>query len=86
MLEEAHNFKQVGRARVAGWAEHAHEAFGWNMRSLGEPGESNRCVDVVAQNCLGECDLARDQLKVCATAPSLPPCSIMASAVRSSAH
>jgi hypothetical protein len=58
MLKEAHNFKQVGRARVAGRAEHAHEAFGWNVCGLGQADESNRRIDVVAQNCFGESDVA----------------------------
>src|SRR5947208_16731190 len=58
MLKEAHNFKQVGRARVARRAEHAHQACGWNVRGLGETGESDSFVDVVAQNCLREGNLA----------------------------
>jgi len=39
MLKQAHNFKQVGRAGVAGRAEHAHEAFRENVRGLGQAGE-----------------------------------------------
>jgi hypothetical protein len=41
MLKEAHNFKELGRARVAGQAEQAHEAFRWNVSGLGQAGEAN---------------------------------------------
>jgi hypothetical protein len=56
-LKETHNFEEIGRARVAGRTEHAHEAFRRDVRGLGESGEANGCVDVVAQNCLRESDL-----------------------------
>lgn len=59
MLKEAHDFKQVGSARIAGRAKHAHQAFRRNVRGRGKIGEPNSCVDVIAQNCLRETDVAR---------------------------
>ncbi|MBV8360887.1 MAG: hypothetical protein JO189_23570 [Deltaproteobacteria bacterium] len=58
MLEEAYNFEQVGRTRIAGRTEHAHKAFRRNVRGLGKAVEAHGRVDVVAQNCLGERNLA----------------------------
>src|SRR5689334_14443803 len=58
MLKEVQNFKQVRRARIAGRTEHAHEAFRWNMRCLGQTVETHSRVDVIAQNCFGKSDFA----------------------------
>ncbi len=58
MLKEAHNFKQVDRARIATRAEHTHQAFRRNVCSLRETGEANSCVDLIAQNCLRNGHLA----------------------------
>src|SRR6266849_9257181 len=38
LLKEAHDFKEVGRARIAGGTEHAHEAFRRDMSGLCETG------------------------------------------------
>jgi hypothetical protein len=35
-VKEAHNFKQIGRTRVARRTEHAHKAFRRNVRGLGK--------------------------------------------------
>ena len=58
ILKEAHNFKEVGRARIASRTKHAHKAFRRNVGSFGKARELDSCVDVVAQNCFGECDFA----------------------------
>jgi len=59
MLKEAHNFEQIGRTRVADCAEHAHEAFRRNVHGLSEASESDCSIDVIAQDCLGQRDFAR---------------------------
>jgi hypothetical protein len=48
MLKEVHDFKEIVGARIAGWSEHAHEAFRRNMRGLGQAVEANGGIDVVA--------------------------------------
>src|SRR5712692_2643462 len=58
LLQKTDNFEKVVRSRVAGRSEHPHEAFGRDVRGLGEFGKTDGCVDVVAQDGLGRGDIA----------------------------
>jgi hypothetical protein len=57
MLKEVHDFREIVGVRIAGWSEHAHEAFRRNVRGLSQAGEANGRVDVVARNCLCQSDI-----------------------------
>src|ERR1017187_8907701 len=38
--------------RAAFWPQHAHQALGGNPRAPFEVCETDRCVDIIAENCL----------------------------------
>src|ERR1017187_6173858 len=38
--------------RAAFWPQHAHQALGGNPRAPFEVRETDRCVDIIAENCL----------------------------------
>src|SRR5450755_4564321 len=49
-LEKTDNRKKIIRPRVTRWPQHAHQAFGWDVRGLREFGKPDSRVDVIAQD------------------------------------
>jgi hypothetical protein len=60
LLQKAHNLEEVISTRIAGRAEHAHQALWRNVRVLGKLSETDRSVDVVAEDGFGRGGISRE--------------------------
>src|SRR5580700_8138486 len=61
VLQKTHHLEEIGRSRIAGRAEHPHQALGGHMRRLSEFRESDGGIDVIAEDGLAGGDVARQQ-------------------------
>jgi hypothetical protein len=57
-LKEADDLEKIVGARVTRGSQHPHQAFGRDVSGLGEFGEADSGVDVIAQDDLGRGDIA----------------------------
>ena len=60
-LQHADNLGQIGRRWIAAGAEHAHQAFRWDSRCLGQRGKADGRIDEVSQYGARRADVALDQ-------------------------
>src|ERR1700684_2852748 len=60
-LELADNRKQIVRARISLWAEHAHQALGGRACHLRQFLKSHGCVDIVTENRFTDFNLSSNE-------------------------
>jgi hypothetical protein len=61
-LQVADDFEKIFGLGVAGWPEHAHEAFGRTIGGVAEFGEANGGVDEIAEDELAGFDIAGEEI------------------------